>query len=129
MPLQLAVIIGGTREGRAGDRIGRWFAGQARQHDLTVTVVDLAGYDFPARHPAQPTASIRSFVQQVHRAEAFDVVTPEYNHSFPASLNRRSTSVRRVAGQAGLVGPGAARGPGGAPVRVLTVDREGSDHE
>ncbi|MFU8870372.1 NADPH-dependent FMN reductase [Micromonospora sp. SL4-19] len=89
VPLQLAVIIGSTREGRAGDRVGRWFVEQARQRDgMTVTVVDLAGYDFPASYPAEPTASMRSFVAQVSRADAFVVVTPEYNHSFPASLKQ-----------------------------------------
>ncbi|MGR6317570.1 NAD(P)H-dependent oxidoreductase [Micromonospora soli] len=88
-PLQLAVIIGSTRAGRTGDRIGRWFVEQARlRDDLAVTAVDLAGYDFPASYPAEPTAAMRSFVQQVRLAEAFVVVTPEYNHSFPASLKQ-----------------------------------------
>jgi NAD(P)H-dependent FMN reductase len=88
-PLQLAVIIGSTREGRMGDRIGRWFVDRARQRDdMTVTIVDLAGYDFPASYPAEPTATMRSFAEQVSRAEAFVVVTPEYNHSFPASLKQ-----------------------------------------
>ncbi|MFE9201985.1 NADPH-dependent FMN reductase [Micromonospora sp. NPDC007230] len=88
-PLQLAVIIGSTREGRMGDRIGRWFVDQARQRDdVAVSVVDLATYDFPASYPAEPTATMRSFVEEVSRAEAFVVVTPEYNHSFPASLKQ-----------------------------------------
>ncbi|MFD2764341.1 NADPH-dependent FMN reductase [Micromonospora eburnea] len=88
-PLQLAVIIGSTRAGRMADRIADWFVEQARRHDeLAVTVVDLAGYDFPARFPAEPTPAMRSFVRQVSRAEAFAVVTPEYNHSFPASLKQ-----------------------------------------
>ncbi|SCL20517.1 NAD(P)H-dependent FMN reductase [Micromonospora rhizosphaerae] len=88
-PLRLAVIIGSTREGRMGDRIGRWFVEQAQQRDeMAVTVVDLAAYDFPACYPAEPTATMRSFVRQVSRAEAFVVVTPEYNHSFPASVKQ-----------------------------------------
>ncbi|PZG00841.1 NADPH-dependent FMN reductase [Micromonospora deserti] len=88
-PLQLAVIIGSTREGRMGDRVGRWFVDQARQHDqVTVTVVDLADYDFPASYPAEPTAPMRSFAARIGQAEAFVVVTPEYNHSFPASVKQ-----------------------------------------
>ncbi|MFE9691538.1 NADPH-dependent FMN reductase [Micromonospora sp. NPDC005806] len=88
-PLQLAVIIGSTRAGRMGDRIGRWFVEQARQRDdMAVTAVDLAAYDFPASYPAEPTTAMRSFVRQVSLAEAFVVVTPEYNHSFPASLKQ-----------------------------------------
>ncbi|MBG6102501.1 NADPH-dependent FMN reductase [Micromonospora vinacea] len=86
-PLRIAVIVGSTREGRVGDRLAHWFVEQAARHDdLTVTVVDLTEYDFPAAYPAEPTASIRAFVREVGRADAFVVVTPEYNHSFPAPL-------------------------------------------
>ncbi|WP_204946150.1 NADPH-dependent FMN reductase [Micromonospora luteifusca] len=88
-PLRIAVIIGSTREGRAGDRIARWFVDQATSHDdLVVTVVDLGEYDFPASYPAEPTAPIRAFVREVDQAEAFVVITPEYNHSFPAPLKQ-----------------------------------------
>ncbi|MGK5673127.1 NADPH-dependent FMN reductase [Micromonospora sp. URMC 106] len=87
--LRLAVIIGSTREGRAGDRVARWFVDRAeRHHGLAVTVVDLADYDFPAGYPAEATPAMRSFAEEVGRAEAFVVVTPEYNHSFPASLKQ-----------------------------------------
>ncbi|WP_431930885.1 NADPH-dependent FMN reductase [Micromonospora sp. RP3T] len=88
-PLRLAVLVGSTREGRVGDRIAGWFADQARHRaGLVVREIDLAGYDFPAALPAEPTPAIREFVAQVARAEAFVVVTPEYNHSFPASLKQ-----------------------------------------
>ncbi|MBQ1021740.1 NAD(P)H-dependent oxidoreductase [Micromonospora sp. D93] len=87
--LRIAVIVGSTREGRVGDRLAHWFVEQAERHDdLTVTVVDLTEYDFPATYPVEPTASIRAFVREVGRADAFVVVTPEYNHSFPAPLKQ-----------------------------------------
>ncbi|WP_433316306.1 NADPH-dependent FMN reductase [Micromonospora sp. CA-269861] len=87
--LRIAVIVGSTREGRVGDRVAHWFVEQTARHDdLTVTVVDLTEYDFPATYPAEPTASIRAFVREVGRADAFVVVTPEYNHSFPAPLKQ-----------------------------------------
>ncbi|GAA3745237.1 NADPH-dependent FMN reductase [Micromonospora maritima] len=88
-PLRLAVLIGSTREGRVGDRIGRWFAAHARRRDgLAVEEIDLAGYALPTALPAEPTPAMREFAGRVARAEAFVVVTPEYNHSFPASLKQ-----------------------------------------
>jgi NAD(P)H-dependent FMN reductase len=88
-PLRVAVIIGSTREGRMGGRIGRWFVERAGERaDMAVTVVDLADFDFPGSYPAVATAAMRSFVRHVDEAEAFAVVTPEYNHSFPASLKQ-----------------------------------------
>lgn len=89
IPLRVAVIIGSTREGRVGDGVGRWFGEQARRRDdLAVTIVDLADFAFPASYPVRATPAMAAFVDQVGRAEAFVVVTPEYNHSFPASLKQ-----------------------------------------
>ncbi|MEV4618538.1 NAD(P)H-dependent oxidoreductase [Asanoa sp. NPDC049573] len=88
-PLRLAVIIGSTREGRVGDRIARWFAGQASgRTDLSVVLVDLAEFAFPPGYPARATPQMSAFAAEVGRADAFAVVTPEYNHSFPASLKQ-----------------------------------------
>jgi NAD(P)H-dependent FMN reductase len=88
-PLLVAVIIGSTRVGRVGDRIGRWAAAQARRRsDVEVVVVDLAEFDFPGRYPDEPTPQIAAFAATVARADAFVVVTPEYNRSFPASLKQ-----------------------------------------
>lgn len=88
-PLRVAVIIGSTREGRLGEAIGRWFVDRAaKRDDLAVSVVDLADFDFPARYPDRVTEPMAEFTAEVDRAEAFVVVTPEYNRSFPASLKQ-----------------------------------------
>ncbi|MFD1151295.1 NADPH-dependent FMN reductase [Saccharothrix hoggarensis] len=88
-PLRIAVIVGSTRQGRVGDDVGRWVAGiAAGRADVRPVVVDLADYDFPPRHPEQPTPEIRRFTDQVAAADGFVVVTPEYNRSFPASLKQ-----------------------------------------
>ncbi|HEV7707247.1 MAG TPA: NAD(P)H-dependent oxidoreductase [Asanoa sp.] len=88
-PLRLAVIIGSTREGRVGDRIANWFVAQAGSRPaLSVAVVDLAEFAFPAGYPSRATPQMSAFAAEVDRADAFVVVTPEYNHSFPASLKQ-----------------------------------------
>ncbi|WP_188189363.1 NADPH-dependent FMN reductase [Nonomuraea sp. SYSU D8015] len=88
-PLRVAVIIGSTRVGRAGDAVGQWFAERARRReDLEVEVLDLAGYAFPGCYPQEATPAMRGFAAAVGDAEAFVVVTPEYNRSFPASLKQ-----------------------------------------
>jgi NAD(P)H-dependent FMN reductase len=88
-PVRLAVIIGSTREGRSGEGVARWFADRARAHDdLEVDVVDLADFDLPARYLCTVTPGVAEFTGRVERADAFAVVTPEYNHSFPASLKQ-----------------------------------------
>jgi NAD(P)H-dependent FMN reductase len=85
----VAVIIGSTREGRAGAAVGRWFAECARRRaEVGVEVLDLAGFASPGRHPGRPTPEMSRLTTAVGRAEGFVLVTPEYNRSFPASLKQ-----------------------------------------
>jgi NAD(P)H-dependent FMN reductase len=87
--LRVAVIIGSTREGRMGRTISTWFVHQAEpRDDLDLAVIDLAEFEFPQRYPHDPTPAMTAFAARVRRAEAFVVVTPEYNRSFPASLKQ-----------------------------------------
>ena len=91
-PLKLAVIIGSVREGRFGPTVAKWFAGRAEQRaDLDVDLIDLAdiplGSAAPTMNPAPGTlAGLRQLTPRLEAAEAFVVVTPEYNHSYPAAL-------------------------------------------
>jgi NAD(P)H-dependent FMN reductase len=88
-PLRLAVIIGSTREGRAGEAVARWVAALAgRRGDLEVDVLDLAEFDLPARYLSTVPPPVAAFTGRLDRADAFVIVTPEYNHSFPASLKQ-----------------------------------------
>ncbi len=91
---QLSVVIASTRPGRVGDRFGHWFAEQARRHrGFEVDVVDLAEVGLPffdePRHPrlAQYVHEhTRRWSATVARADAFVLVTPEYNHGYNAVL-------------------------------------------
>ncbi|MFF8279185.1 NADPH-dependent FMN reductase [Streptomyces lateritius] len=90
-PLRLAVVVASNREGRFGPVIADWFLGQAAERDdFTVDVVDLAEIDLPTSLSYQPSATVRAELAKVTpvlaAADAFVVLTPEYNHSFPASL-------------------------------------------
>ncbi|MEJ3656079.1 NAD(P)H-dependent oxidoreductase [Actinomycetes bacterium KLBMP 9759] len=85
-PLRTVVIIGSTREGRFGPTVANWFADQARQRaDMDVDVLDLAEAGLSDRigatSPPDPDVTAR-----LAAADAFVVVTPEYNHSYPAPL-------------------------------------------
>jgi NAD(P)H-dependent FMN reductase len=87
--LQIAVIVGSTREGRWGDRVARWFAGEAgRRPDLLVDLIDLAELDLPGVLPMRHGPELQAYAERIDRADGFVVVTPEYNHSYPASLKQ-----------------------------------------
>ncbi|MGW7292388.1 NADPH-dependent FMN reductase [Streptomyces xiamenensis] len=85
-PLRLAVIVGSVREGRMGPTIARWFAEHAaRRTDMTVDVIDLAEHPLPL-DMAAGTPGTDALATRLAAADVFTVVTPEYNHSFPAGL-------------------------------------------
>jgi NAD(P)H-dependent FMN reductase len=96
-PPVLVVLVGSVREGRFGPRVAAWLADAARTHGgFDVRVVDLADVDLPLALPAAPPklagaayprpAGMAPLTDQLEAADAVVVVTPEYNHSYPASL-------------------------------------------
>ncbi|MGW0661444.1 NADPH-dependent FMN reductase [Streptodolium elevatio] len=88
-PLRLAVIVGGARDGTSGPVVAEWFASRARKRaDLDVDVLDLAQAwlpDQPHDRAAVPGA-VRDLGHWLAAADAFVLVTPEYNHSFPGAM-------------------------------------------
>jgi NAD(P)H-dependent FMN reductase len=89
-PLRVAVIIGSTRNGRFGPTVATWFAGHARKRtDLEVDVIDLAEARLPETltdtDEPVPTA-VQALAPRLVAADAFAVVSPEYNRGFPAPL-------------------------------------------
>jgi NAD(P)H-dependent FMN reductase len=86
MTVKLALIVGSTREGRRGAAIARWFVAQASlRTDLVVDVIDLAESDLPQSLDGR-TPEVAALRPRLADADAFVVLTPEYNHSFPAPL-------------------------------------------
>ncbi|WP_440105932.1 NADPH-dependent FMN reductase [Streptosporangium sp. H16] len=88
--LRLAVIIGSTRDGRFGPTVAGWFTGRARRRgDLDVDLIDLAETGLPQTLNDQEgpvPAEVAALAPRLAAADAFVVVTPEYNRSFPAPL-------------------------------------------
>ncbi len=88
MALKLNVIVASTRPGRTGIAVGKWFEDFARAHGgFEPVLVDLAEiglpmYDEP-RHPAMQDYEhdhTKRWSKIVSSADAYAVVTPEYNH-------------------------------------------------
>jgi NAD(P)H-dependent FMN reductase len=84
-PITVAVLVASVREGRFGPTVARWFIGEAgRREYLNLDVIDLADLDLPADFRDSPAAG--AFADRIGVADAFVVITPEYNHAYPAAL-------------------------------------------
>jgi NAD(P)H-dependent FMN reductase len=86
-PLRAAVVIGSNREGRLGETVAKWFLKTIADLDgLDIDTIDLADLDLHTSIRAVPSAAVQAVSLRVAAADAFIFITPEYNHSFPASI-------------------------------------------
>lgn len=87
-PLTIAVIAGTTRAQRLSPRAARYIAERGQQYDnVEIIYVDPAHFTLPG-DGNDPEGKDPRYSAIVERADAFFIVTPEYNHSFPGSLKR-----------------------------------------
>lgn len=95
--IRLMVILGSTREGRQGEKIAHWVVEQAKSlKNVDVDFVDLQSLDLPFFNRVLPPAGVmdgsygdekvNEWGKRVALADAFLIITPEYNHSYPAVL-------------------------------------------
>jgi NAD(P)H-dependent FMN reductase len=82
--IRVALIYGSTRIGRFCDTVARWAAAQVDASQSFVLDAIDPGQNIqepPLAAPAGLTCK-----ERLHQADAFIVVTPEYNHGYPAPL-------------------------------------------
>jgi NAD(P)H-dependent FMN reductase len=88
--LRVAIVLGSTRRGRFCPTVANWFTARARQYgNLDLDVIDLAEARLPdvlSDHGEPLPEQVRALAPRLSAADAFVIVTPEYNHSFPAPL-------------------------------------------
>ena len=90
--VRVGVIVGSVRKGRFGPTVADWFVEQAtRQPVLSVDKMDLA--EFPLAQSLEASPLVDAFAERIALADAFVIVTPEYNHSFPGHLKTAIDSI------------------------------------
>lgn len=89
---RVAVVVGSIRQDRFCLVPAEWVREQAgRYEDLEVDLIDLSRADLPVVHggndpEAEPPGQVAELAQRLEAADAFVIVTPVYNRSYPASL-------------------------------------------
>jgi NAD(P)H-dependent FMN reductase len=89
-PIKVGLIYGSARQGRLCDTVARWTEKElGSSANFTVEVIDSAAHIRATNGDdteANKAAGYRSLRAQLDDADAFVVVTPEYNHGYPAAL-------------------------------------------
>jgi NAD(P)H-dependent FMN reductase len=103
--LQVKLIIGSTREGRAADLVAPWLIrALEKRDDFELQVLDLRDWDLPMfretfatigdmHDPTFSSPTVKEWNTTIGSADAFVFLTPEYNHSLPAVLKNAIDSV------------------------------------
>jgi len=92
--LRVGIVVGSTRPGRNAEAVASWVERIARERsDVEVELVDLRAFPLPHLDEPIPASAgryaqehTRAWAAKVASLDAFVLVTPEYNHSFPAVL-------------------------------------------
>jgi NAD(P)H-dependent FMN reductase len=89
--IAIGLIYGSTRKGRFCDTVARWAADEIRaQGHYTVHIIDPAEINTGGRDEQGGSPTLW---ERMALCDAFVVVTPEYNHGYPAALKMLIDSV------------------------------------
>ena len=103
--MKLQIIVGSTRPTRAADMVTPWVTNRAALHEAFDTeVLDLRDWPLPmfGEHvgsigdrtdPTYSDVRVRAWNRKIAEADAYLVVTPEYNDSIPGELKNAIDSV------------------------------------
>jgi NAD(P)H-dependent FMN reductase len=87
-PLTIAVLTGTTRQQRRSVKAAHYIAEFGRKlPNVEIVFVDPADFTFEG-DGNDPEGKDPRYSEITERADAFFIITPEYNHSFPGSLKR-----------------------------------------
>ena len=125
--ITIAVLAGTTRVQGESIRAAHYIADFARKLDgVDVIFVDPIEFNFPG-DGNDPEGKDPRYSEIVDRADAFFIITPEYNHSFPGSLKRMLDSELELYNHKPVAFAGASNGNWGgvrAVESLLTAVRE-----
>lgn len=84
--LFIPVMLGTVRQGRLSEAVAHFILDQVkRQEGVTTELIDIRTLPLPVMD-AGPEAQIPELADTMRRADAYIIVTPEYNHTYPGLL-------------------------------------------
>jgi NAD(P)H-dependent FMN reductase len=121
-PIRLKIIIGSTRPNRFSEKPAHWIFEEAKKLEgVEVELLDLRDYPIPFfDSPVSPSMAqgpsendiIKRWAEKISDGDAFIIVTPEYNHGYPAVLKNAMDVIYHEWKRkpVGFIGYGAAMG-------------------
>jgi len=128
--MKIAIILGSTREGRVGARVGKWVLSAVEQIEgVEAKFMDLIDYDLPFMREAvsprynpqrQVPESVQKWLNDIADVDGYIFITPEYNRAMPAELKNAIDTI----GHEGDKKPAAFVSYSGTPSGGLAAQQE-----
>lgn len=92
--IKIGIIIGSTRPGRVGEKVGNWVYDQAiKRNDANFEIIDIKDYNLPLLDEPVPAAygqytkeHTKTWAAKIASLDGFVFITGEYNHSTTGAL-------------------------------------------
>ncbi|MBI2670628.1 NAD(P)H-dependent oxidoreductase [Candidatus Woesearchaeota archaeon] len=92
--IKVQIILGSTRQGRYGEKVFKWINDLAsKRKDFKVESIDLKDWNIPFLNDPMPPSMgkysdtiVQKWAKKIEEADAYLIVTPEYNHGYSAVL-------------------------------------------
>ncbi len=95
--MKIQLILGSTREGRKGEKVAKWVLSELNKRaEAIVEFLDLKDFPLPYYAEAKTPSSLtieeytndmaKKWVSKIEEGDAYIIITPEYNHGYPAVL-------------------------------------------
>lgn len=94
--IKIKIILGSTRQNRFSEKPGQWIFEEAKKlAGVEVELLDLRDYPMPFFDSPMPASMaegkynnevVQKWAAKINDGDAFIIVTPEYNHGYPAVL-------------------------------------------
>jgi NAD(P)H-dependent FMN reductase len=101
--IKIKVIIGSTRPNRFSEKPAHWIYEESQKREgVAAELLDLRDYPMPFfDQPMPPSMSggkyandvVQTWAGKIQDGDAFIIVTPEYNHGYPAVLKNALDSI------------------------------------
>lgn len=94
--MKVQVLLGSIRPDRASDRVAKWVSAEADKIDgFDVEIIDLKDYPLPLfdedaspqyNPDRKPVPAVKKWLDKLSEADAYIIVSPEYNRSIPGPM-------------------------------------------
>ena len=82
----IPVILGTARAGRQSEKVANYILKETKSAGFESELIDVRDYRIDATDNTQTSPQAKKLSQKMEKADAFIIVTPEYNHGYPGEL-------------------------------------------